>query len=172
MRRIPDDTLQAHIRLQMDYAFTLIAINAYSEAEHHLLQAEHQLTQDGLAEHRELNGFTAAVRMTFAFYLEQEADTIIASGLKALSLLPEENIRWRSWSMVVIACSYYAAKGQVAVAESWFERTLQLLEQSVNTHSLEPVQQNLVRLYVIQGNSRRRWQPLVRRQRKWETKKV
>lgn len=53
--------------------------------------------------------------------------------------------------MVVIACSYYAAKGKVAVAESWFEQTLQLLKQSVNTHSLEPVLQNLVRLYVIQG---------------------
>ena len=154
MRRIPHDVLRTHVRLELDYAFTLIAINSYTEAERHLLQAEHQLSQDKAAhgnKHRELNGYAATVRMSFAFYLEQEADTVIASGLNALSLLPEDDIRWRSWSMVVIACSYYAAKGQVSVAESWFERTLLLLEQSVNTHSHEPVLQNLVRLYVIQG---------------------
>lgn len=154
MRRIPDDILRTHIRLELDYAFTLIAINSYSEAERHLLQAEYQLSQEVPAngnKHRELKGYAATVRMSFAFYLEQEADTIILSGMNALSLLPVDDIRWRSWSMVVIACSYYAAKGQVAEAENWFARTLQLLEQSNNTHSLEPVLQNLVRLYVIQG---------------------
>lgn len=154
MRTIPNDILRAHVRPQLDYAFTLITVNAYIEAERQLLQAEQQLSRDDLAHdkaYRDLKGFAATIRMTLAFFLEQDADTIIASGMNALSLLAESNMRWRTWSMVVIACSYYAGKGQVVVAESWFERTLQLLDQSVNFHSLEPALQHLVRVYIIQG---------------------
>jgi LuxR family transcriptional regulator, maltose regulon positive regulatory protein len=154
MRALPDEILQAHPKLELDYAFTLTTMDAYTEAEHHLLQAEHRLSQsdpDSDSRYKKLIGFAAAIRMTLAFYLEQEANTIIESALNALALLPETETRWRTWCMVVIACSHYAARGQMVEAERWFEQTLDLIGKSVHIRALEPALHHLIRLHVIQA---------------------
>lgn len=154
MRNIPDDIWQAFPRLQLNYAFTLITMDAFGEAERHLLEAEHQLAQQDFVaedEHRKLAGFAATLRMTLDFHLEREADTIIASGLHALALLSETETRWRAWSMIVIACSYYAGKGQMLEAASWFQKSVQLNDQDIKVGSLEPALHHLTRMYFVQG---------------------
>ncbi|MFN8529779.1 MAG: LuxR C-terminal-related transcriptional regulator [Anaerolineae bacterium] len=158
MHTLPDEVLRTYPKLQLDYAFTLTTMDRYDEAEHHLVLAEHRLSQNGLdddSKHKRLIGYAATIRMTLAFYREQEADTIISSGRHALALLPETDTRWRTWCMVVIACSYYAAKGQMAEAKHWFETTFNLIGSSVHIRALEPALHHVIRLYIIQGQLRK-----------------
>lgn len=154
MQTIPDHIWQNYPGLEMKYAFLLIAADVHSEAERHLLRVENQLARDDFADNSEnktIIAFAAIVRTTLAFYLEHDADSIIAVGMNALSLLPESESRSRAWLMIVIGCTYYASKGQIVEAESWFELAMQLIDKTTSPGSLEAALQHLTRLYMVKG---------------------
>ena len=92
------------------------------------------------------------MRTTVSFQLEHDSDIVIASGNHALSILPESVVLWRGWIMLVIACVYYANRGDMTRAESWFEETFQLFEKAINHPTLEPALLHLARMYSIQGH--------------------
>ncbi|MCA9331147.1 hypothetical protein KC957_03785, partial [Candidatus Saccharibacteria bacterium] len=154
MQAIPDHIWQNYPGLEMKYAFLLIAVDAHSEAERHLLRVENQLQRDDFADNSQnktIIAFAAIVRTTLAFYLEHDADSIIAVGMYALSLLPESETRSRPWLMIVIGCTYYVSKGQITEAESWFELAMQLIDKTTSPGSLEAALQHLTRLYMVKG---------------------
>ena len=158
MRHIPNDVWQQFPKLELDYAFAFIFTDAYAEAERHLLQVEQQLARQGdVADDapRAFAGSVAVVRMTLDFHLERDADLIIASGLRVLALLSEAEMRWRAWSILLIACSYYASKGDMTEAERWFDQSLQLNDPVSKRSSKEPVLHHLTRMYFVRGQLRK-----------------
>jgi LuxR family transcriptional regulator, maltose regulon positive regulatory protein len=155
LRALPEQTLQAYPKLRLNYVFVLILTDTYKEAERQLLAVEQVLSQqihsadDGRAT---LLGLAAVMRTTVSFQLEHDPDIVIASGHHALTLLPESVGLWRGWIMLVIACTYYASKGDMAQAKSWFEEVFELFEKVGNHPTLEPALMHLARMYTIQGS--------------------
>jgi LuxR family maltose regulon positive regulatory protein len=154
LRAPPEETLRAYPRLALDYVFVLILTDAYSEAERQLLAVEQVLSQQEPSRENDratLMGLAAVMRTTVSWQLEHDSDAIIASGQLALSLLPESVVLWRGWIMLVMACVYYANKGDMAQAEDWFEKTFRVFEKTLNHPMLEPAFLHLARMYSIQG---------------------
>jgi LuxR family transcriptional regulator, maltose regulon positive regulatory protein len=158
LQALPEATIEMHPKLGLNYAFALTLTDNYADAEKWVLQAENALLQhQGQMSENErmvLLARAAVIHTSVLYYLEYDGDIIITSAHQAYTQLPESAALWRSWLMVIIGCVSYSAKGEMAVAESYFEKAIRIAQQSADVPTFMPAMIHLSRTYFIQGKLR------------------
>lgn len=154
---LPEAALRARPGLGLNYAFMLTMADAYIEAEQRVTQIEQWLQEGQLldqAEHNALLGKAAAIRATLSLLRGHDPDITITAGSQALRQLPPSDMHWRGWINTILGIAYFAAKGEMAVAERCLEEAIRLGEQGNDLFTMMIAFWQLSRLYIMWGRLR------------------
>jgi LuxR family maltose regulon positive regulatory protein len=163
LERLPENVLNSRPRASIYYAWTIFfkglgskeSSDVFQQAEVYLRQAEQSLDDEG----REELGMIYAVRTSMAGAARAQRSSLstapdlsstIQCGERALQLLPERNLTWRSVVNIGLGFAYRVA-GDIAAATRAFSEAGRLSEAGGNLSGALYAHNNCGALLILQG---------------------
>src|SRR6202008_3505393 len=126
-------------------------------AEQRVTKIEQALTMVQIvadSESTALLGKAAAIRATLSLFRGYDPDITISAGRQALHQLDSSDFHWSGWVNTVLGIAYFAAKGEMQLAEHCLEEAIELGEKAYDLFTMMIALWQLSRMYMMWGRLR------------------